>query len=127
MGDGIPGSNQGKAATRGLLCLSVTEAANKAKQAWLTAQAAARQADGRFGVMPDDVKQGLKDARTRLASAQDDLTVAQSHENAFTKVFDTRASDLPNLADGLADDSILLKALDVPGGQRARQRRQHLG
>ena len=96
---------------------SLTEAANKAKQAWLTAQAAARQADGRFGVMPDDVKQGLKDARTRLASAQDDLTVAQSHENAFTKVFDTRASDLPGLgklADGLADDSILLKALDVP-------------
>ena len=96
---------------------SLTEAANKAKQAWLAAQAAARQADGRFGVMPDDVKQGLKDARTRLASVQGDLTVAQSHENAFTKVFDTRASDLPGLgklADGLADDSILLKALDVP-------------
>ena len=32
-------------------------------------------------------------------------------------MFDTRASDLPGLgklADGLADDSILLKALDVP-------------
>jgi uncharacterized protein YukE len=96
---------------------SLTEAANKAKQAWLAAQTAARQADGRFGVMPDDVKQALKDARTRLASAQDDLTVAQSHENAFTKVFDTRTSDLPGLsklADGLADDSILAKALDVP-------------
>lgn len=96
---------------------SLTEAANKAKQAWLSAQAAARQADGRFGVMPDDVKQALKDARTQLASAQDDLTVAQSHENAFTKVFDTRTSDLPGLsklADGLADDSILAKALDVP-------------
>ena len=69
--------------------------------------AAARQADGRFGVMPDDVKQALKDARTQLASAQDDLTVAQGHENAFTKVFDTRTSDLPGLsklADGLADE-----------------------
>ena len=55
---------------------TLTEAANKAKQAWLAAQAAARQADGRFGVMPDDVKQALKDARTQLASAQDDLTVA---------------------------------------------------
>jgi hypothetical protein len=96
---------------------SLTEAASKAKQTWLAAQAAARQADGRFGVMPDDVKQALKDARTQLASAQDDLTVAQSHENAFTKVFDTRTSDLPGLsklADGLADDSILAKALDVP-------------
>jgi uncharacterized protein YukE len=96
---------------------TLTAAASKAKQAWLTAQAAARQADGRFGVMPDDVKQSLKDARTQLASAQDDLTEAQSHENAFTKVFDTRTSDLPGLsklADGLADDSILAKALDVP-------------
>jgi uncharacterized protein YukE len=96
---------------------TLTAAANKAKQAWLAAQAAARQADGRFGVMPDDVKQALKDARTQLASAQDDLTVAQGHENAFTKVFDTRTSDLPGLsklADGLADDSILAKALDVP-------------
>jgi len=96
---------------------SLTAAASKAKQAWLAAQAAARQADGRFGVMPDDVKQALKDARTQLASAQDDLTVAQGHENAVTKVFDTRTSDLPGLgklADGLADDSILAKALDVP-------------
>jgi uncharacterized protein YukE len=96
---------------------TLTAAASKAKQAWLAAQAAARQADGRFGVMPDDVKQSLKDARTQLASAQDDLTEAQGHENAFTKVFDTRTSDLPGLsklADGLADDSILAKALDVP-------------
>ena len=96
---------------------TLTAAASKAKQAWLAAQAAARQADGRFGVMPDDVKQSLKDARTQLASAQEDLTEAQSHENAFTKVFDTRTSDLPGLsklADGLADDSILAKALDVP-------------
>lgn len=96
---------------------SLTAAANKAKQAWLAAQAAARQADGRFGVMPDDVKQSLADARTKLASAQDDLKVAESRENAFTKVLDTRTSDLPGLsklADGLADDSILAKALDLP-------------
>lgn len=96
---------------------TLTSAAKKARQAWLAAQAAARQANGRFGVMPDDVKSAFKDAQTKLASAQDDLKVAQGRENALTKALDTRTSDLPGLsklADGLADDSILAKALDLP-------------
>jgi len=96
---------------------ALTAAAKKAKQTWLAAQAAARGADGRFGVMPDDVKAAFKDAQTQLASAREDLTAAQSRENALTKALDTRTSDLPGiskLADGLADDSILAKALDLP-------------
>jgi len=96
---------------------ALTAAAKKAKQTWLAAQAAARGADGRFGVMPDDVKAAFKDAQTQLASAREDLTAAQGRENALTKALDTRTSDLPGiskLADGLADDSILAKALDLP-------------
>jgi uncharacterized protein YukE len=95
----------------------LTEKAADAKQAWLSAQAAARGADGRFGVMPGDVKQGLKDANSKLASAEGDLAQAQKSENAFTKVLDTRMSDLPGLskaADGLDDASVLGKALDLP-------------
>jgi len=89
----------------------------KAFQAWKAAQAAARQADGRFGVMPDDVKQGLKDARSELASAETDLTKAEAGENAFTKVLGTRMKDLPGLSDlarDLDDGSLLDRALDIP-------------
>jgi uncharacterized protein YukE len=95
----------------------LTQKAGTARQAWLAAQAAARGADGRFGVMPDDVKQALRDAKTQLASAESDLATAQSNENAFTKILDTRMSDLPGLskaADGLSDASVLGKVLDLP-------------
>jgi uncharacterized protein YukE len=94
-----------------------TSTFNQAQKTWLDAQAAARQANGRFGVMPDDVKAALKDARTELASAEADLTQAQRGENAFTKFFGTRLSDLPGLskvADGFADGSLLAKAFDLP-------------
>jgi uncharacterized protein YukE len=94
-----------------------TTSLNKAQKAWLAAQAAARQADGRFGVMPDDVKAALKDAKSELASAQADLTKAESGENAFTKVLGTRLEDLPGLsklADGFDDASLLSKAFDLP-------------
>jgi uncharacterized protein YukE len=89
----------------------------KAQKAWLEAREAARGDDGRFGVMPDDVKAELKDAKTELASAEADLTKAESGENAFTKVLGTRLEDLPGLsklADGFADDSLLAKAFDIP-------------
>lgn len=95
----------------------LTHKAADAKQAWLAAQARARGADGRFGKMPDDVKAALKDANSQLASAEGDLTKAQKMENAFTKVLDTRVSDLPGLskvADGLDDAKLLSKALDLP-------------
>lgn len=94
-----------------------TTSLNKAQKAWLAAQKAARGADGRFGVMPEDVKAALKDAKTELASAQADLTKAQSGENAFTKVLGTRLEDLPGLsklADGFDDASLLSKAFDLP-------------
>jgi uncharacterized protein YukE len=96
---------------------TLTEKAADAKAAWTTAQAAARQADGRFGVMPDDVKAALRTAKDQLASAQQDVTAAQNSENAFTKVFGTRLSDVPGvakLADGISDSSLLGKALDIP-------------
>lgn len=95
----------------------LTHKAADAKQAWLAAQAQARGADGRFGKMPDDVKAALKDANSELDSATGDLAKAQKMENAFTKVLDTRMSDLPGLskvADGLDDAKLLSKALDLP-------------
>jgi uncharacterized protein YukE len=90
---------------------------SKAQQAWLEAQKAARQADGRFGVMPDDVKAALQDAKSELASAEADLTKAQAGENAFTKILSTRLEDLPGLsklAGGLEDASLLSKAFELP-------------
>ncbi len=85
----------------------------KAQRTWLAAQAAARQADGRFGVMPDDVKTALKDVKTELASVEGDLASARSDENAVSKVFGTRLTDLPGL--GNVDDAGLLgKALELP-------------
>jgi uncharacterized protein YukE len=88
-----------------------------AKQAWLEAQAAARQANGQFGVMPDEVKQALKDANAELASESEILTQAEDGENAFSEVFGARLSDLPGvskLADGFADGSMLRTVADLP-------------
>ncbi len=94
-----------------------TASLGKAQKAWLVAQAAARQANGRFGVMPDDVKAAFKDAKSELASVQGDLTKAQSGENAISELFGTRLDDLPGLsrlADGFGDASLLSKAFDLP-------------
>jgi uncharacterized protein YukE len=94
-----------------------TASLKKAQAAWDAAQAAARQANGRFGVMPDDVKTALKDAKSELASAEADLTKAQGGENAFTKVLGTRLEDLPGLsrlASQFDDASLLSKAFDLP-------------
>jgi uncharacterized protein YukE len=88
-----------------------------AMKKWKAAQAAARGADGRFGPMPDDVKAGLKGAKTELASAQSDLTKATDGQNAFSKLFGTRMKDLPGLSNAskaLEDGSLLDKALDLP-------------
>jgi uncharacterized protein YukE len=94
---------------------------SKAQKAWLAAQATARQADGRFGVMPDDVKAALKDAKSELASVQEDLIGAQSGENAVSKLFGTRVEDLPGLGRlvdglpaGLGDARLLSAAEDLP-------------
>ncbi len=93
----------------------------KAQTAWQAAQAAARQADGRFGVMPDEVKAAFKDAKTELASVEGDLTKAQSGENAISKLFATRMEHLPGLGKlldglpaGLSDSRLLSAALDLP-------------
>lgn len=89
----------------------------KAQKSWLAAQAAARQADGRFGVMPDDVKAAFKDAKSELASVGGELGRARSGENAISELFGTRLDDLPGLS-GLVDqfgsDGLLAKALDLP-------------
>ena len=53
-----------------------------ARQAWLEAQAAARQANGQFGVMPSEVKQALKDAKTELASEN---TISPRRRKARTR------------------------------------------
>lgn len=92
----------------------------KAQKAWLAAQAAARQ-NGRFGVMPDDVKADLKDVKAELASVETDLTNARAGENAISRLFGTRLDDLPGLGKlvdglpaGLSDAKLLSKALDLP-------------
>ena len=89
----------------------------KAQKAWLAAREAARQANGRFGVMPDDVKAALRDAKSELASVEGDLTRAQSGENAISRLFGTRLDDLPGLSrltDGFGDAGLLAKAFDLP-------------
>jgi uncharacterized protein YukE len=98
----------------------VAELAQKAaaaRQAWLAAQAAARQANGRFGVMPSDVKQALKEANSELGSEEAVLAQAEDGQNALSALFGTRLSDLPGLsqaADGFADGSVLSKLADLP-------------
>jgi len=89
----------------------------KAWTAYKAAQEAAREANGRYGKMPADVKAGLKDAKGELASVDAELTKAQSGENAISKLFATRAQDLPGLsklAAGLGDASLLSKAFELP-------------
>ncbi len=85
----------------------------KAQKTWLAAQAAARQADGRFGVMPDDPKTGLKDAKSELASVEGDLASARSEENAVSKLFGTRLANVPGLSN-VDDAGLLGKALELP-------------
>jgi hypothetical protein len=72
--------------------------AKEAKTAYIAAREAARDAQGRFGNIPQDVKAKLAEANDQLASARDDVTAAATHENAVTKVLDTRLSDLPGLS-----------------------------
>jgi uncharacterized protein YukE len=89
----------------------------KAQQAWNAAQQAARQANGRFGVMPDDVKAARFKAQGELASVEEDLAKAKGDENALSKLFATRLDDLPGIskvADGFADASLLSKVADLP-------------
>ncbi len=97
--------------------IELTAKAKGAMSAWEAAQKAARQADGRFGKMPDDVKQGLRDAKSKLDSTKADLAEAEDDESAFSKFFGTTLGDLPGfskLADSLDDGSLLSAALDVP-------------
>jgi hypothetical protein len=89
----------------------------KAQDAWEAAQRAARQANGRFGKMPGDVKAALKDADDELSSVEAELTRAQAGENAVSKLFATRLEDVPGLsklADGFDEASLLSKAFDLP-------------
>ncbi len=99
----------------------VTAKLGKAQGAWEAAQKAARQASGRFGVMPDDVKAELADVKGEVASVEKTLTNAQADENAISKLFGTRLDDLPGLGKvvdglpaGLSDAKLLSKALDLP-------------
>jgi uncharacterized protein YukE len=95
---------------------AATQARAAAQANWDAAQAAARD-HGRYGVMPEDVKAALSDAKAKLASEQATLADAQQGENAFTRVFGARLSDMPGLsklADSLDDGSLLAKGLDIP-------------
>jgi uncharacterized protein YukE len=92
----------------------LTKEAEKAQQAWLAAQKAARGADGRFGKMPDDVKQALSKANEELDSENAALKTAKADETAWSKLFGTRLEDLPGLsgiADELGESSLLDRAL----------------
>jgi hypothetical protein len=67
--------------------------------------------------MPASVRQALHDATTELAAAQADLPKVQAGENAFSRLFGTRLSDLPGagkLAGGFYDSRLLARALDLP-------------
>ncbi|HTU72483.1 MAG TPA: hypothetical protein VMG38_03095 [Trebonia sp.] len=91
--------------------------AKKAAKAWQAARTAARQADGRFGKMPDDVKADWKGAKAELESVESELASAKSNESAISKLFGTRLSDLPGVTGylgKLSDADVLAKALDLP-------------
>jgi uncharacterized protein YukE len=104
------------------IAATVTELTAKAAVAlkeWKAAQAGARQANGRFGKMPADVKNQLRDVTDELASEKSVLDNANAGENAFSKVFATRLRDLPGLKgadaiEGLRDGSLLDSAFDLP-------------
>jgi uncharacterized protein YukE len=86
---------------------------------WKAAQAAARQANGRFGKMPADVKEQLRDAGAELASEEAVLDKVKEDENAFSKIFGARLRDLPGVKgsdaiEGLRDGSLLDGAFDLP-------------
>jgi uncharacterized protein YukE len=98
--------------------LEKAEAAlKKARQAWLDARAAARQANGQFGKMPADVKAAQAKAKGELESVEAELKEAQGNENAISKLFATRVSDLPALSGAVAEldkDGLLRAAADLP-------------
>ena len=91
-----------------------------AQGTWDEAQKLARQ-HGRYGVMPDDVKADLKDAKGEVSSVEKTLTQARADETAISKLFGTRLDELPGasklvdaLPGGLSDAKLLTKALDLP-------------
>jgi uncharacterized protein YukE len=90
-----------------------------AVKALRTAQAAAREANGRFGKPPADVKENLRDVEAKLNAEKSALAEAEENENALSKIFGTRLRDLPGLKgssaiEGLDDGSVLDGAFDLP-------------
>jgi len=92
----------------------------KARAAWEAAQRAARQANGRYGNMPDEPKTARMAAKGELASVEAELTKAQGDENAISKLLGTRLQDLPGVTklvggfdDGLTD-RLLSRAFELP-------------
>jgi uncharacterized protein YukE len=90
-----------------------------AVKALRAAQYATREANGRFGKPPADVKDNLRKVEAELDSEESELAEAEAHENAVSKIFGTRLRDLPGLRgsdaiEGLDDGSVLDSAFDLP-------------
>lgn len=74
-----------------------------ARRAMISAREEARQADGRFGTWTDEGKQGFGDAKTELASVEEDLSAAASHESLFSKAWGFSPSDIPGVGTSVED------------------------
>ncbi len=90
-----------------------------ALKALRAAQYANRQANGRFGKAPDDLKGNLRQVKEELAAEQSELAEAEANENTLSKIFGARLKDLPGLKgssaiEGLDDGSVLDAAFDLP-------------
>jgi uncharacterized protein YukE len=93
----------------------------KAKQALVDAREAARGPDGRFGKLPEKVRQAYSDASDELDSEKAELAKVTDSEGAFSKLIGTQLRDLPamrGLAAGLDEtgalDKVLKGLLDLP-------------
>jgi hypothetical protein len=88
-----------------------------AQNAWDNAQKAAREANGRFGKMPDEPKVARANAKAEVRSAEAKLAKAQDGEYGIGRLLATRSTDVPGLSGvtgKFPDGGLLAKAADVP-------------
>lgn len=77
---------------------ALKKSAANAKQAYAAARNATRGADGRYTVIPADIKAALSDANLKLGSAEANVTAAAAREHLFTKMLDFSPADAPRMS-----------------------------
>ncbi len=93
----------------------VPELDKAVKQSITDAREEARLANGRFGPWTNEGHEKFGDAKTKLASVEEDLTSAASHENLLTKALGFSVNDIPAVSKALDGAGNWLKvASDIP-------------